>query len=201
MRRRLSGRQPPLLALGSIAISTLALSGCASDVPSEVLFTSVDQCVQAGTNPEVCQAAQQDAMQAHLASAPRFDGMAACEAEYGAGQCTEQPAAANTNSGGGAGSFFMPFLAGYMLSSAINNIGDYRDYRRRQESNGYAYGSRPIYRNRSGQTVTPTLNPGGRTGTTGVTAPSRRVDPVNVNTRTVSRQGFGGRSPSLGFGG
>jgi uncharacterized protein YgiB involved in biofilm formation len=193
MRRRLSGRKPPLLALGSIAISSMALAGCAGDPPGDVLFTSVDQCITAGMDAQVCQAGYQDAMQAHLNAAPRFDGLAACEAEYGAGQCTEQTAATN-NTGGG--SFWTPFLAGYVLSSALNNIGDYYNYRRIQEQNGYAYGSTPIYRNRTGQTVT-TTRPGNNN--TAIT-PSRQTTPVNVNTRTVVRQGFGGGN-NFSFGG
>ncbi|KKB78145.1 membrane protein [Devosia soli] len=186
MRRRLSGRKPPLLSLGTIALSSMALSACAGDPPGEVLFSSVDQCITAGMDAQVCQAGYQDAMQAHLANAPRFDGLAACEAEYGAGQCTEESTSA-TNSGGG-GSFFTPFLAGYLLSSTINNLTDYNNYRRTQINNGYAYGSTPIYRNRSGQTLTPGSRPGGD-----VVAPGRQtMQPVNVNTRTVVRQGFGG---------
>lgn len=196
MHRRLSGRKPPILALGTIAASTLMLSGCGDDTPSDVMFTSVDQCVSAGMDRQVCQAAYQDAMQAHLANAPRFNGMAACEAEYGAGHCATQPTS-STSSNRGDGNSFMPFLAGYMLSSAINNIGDYNSYRRREEENGRSYGSTPIYLNRSGQTVTTSFGTGGTT----TIAPSRQsVKPVNVNTRTVSRQGFGGRS-SFSFGG
>ncbi|MBX5083472.1 DUF1190 domain-containing protein [Rhizobium lentis] len=196
MRRRMSGHRRPLLALGTIAASTLALSGCGEEAPSDIMFTSVDQCVAAGMDRQVCQAGYQDAMRAHLAAAPRFNGMAACEAEYGKGQCTEQPSNTVANNSGGGGSFFVPFLAGYMLSSALNNIGDYYDYRRRQEQSGSYYGSTPIYRNRSGQTVTTTVR-----SSDSVTAPSRQtVKPVNVNTRTVARQGFGGRS-SFSFGG
>ncbi|MBB3390803.1 uncharacterized protein YgiB involved in biofilm formation [Rhizobium sp. BK275] len=200
MRRRKSGHKRPFLALGTIAASTLALSGCGDQTPSETMFTSVDQCVESGMDRQVCQAGYQDAMRAHLANAPRFNGMAACEAEYGSGQCTEQSANASPNNTGGSGSFFVPFLAGYMLSSALNNIGDYNVYRRRQEESGNYYGSTPIYRNRSGQTVTTTVRSGGTRSDTTL-APSRQsVKPVNVNTRTVARQGFGGRS-SFSFGG
>ncbi|MBB4234717.1 DUF1190 domain-containing protein [Rhizobium esperanzae] len=201
MRRRKSGHKRPFLALGTIAASTLALSGCGDQTPSEVMFTSVDQCVASGMDQQVCQAGYQDAMRAHLVTAPHFNGMAACEAEYGAGQCTEQRSnAVPNNNTGGSGSFFVPFLTGYMLSSALNNIGDYNDYRRRQEEIGFYYGSTPIYRNRSGQMVTTTVRSGGARYDTTI-APSRQsVKPVNVNTRTVARQGFGGRS-SFGFGG
>ncbi|MFS8147415.1 DUF1190 domain-containing protein [Rhizobium sp. BR 249] len=199
MRRRLTGRRPPVLALGTIAVSTMMLSGCGDDpADSQVMFTSVDQCVATGMDQQVCQASYQDAMRAHLATAPRFDGMAACEAEYGAGRCMEQPKATVTNNLGATGSFFMPFLTGYLLSSALDNIGDYYTYRRRQEeSGGGSYGgASPIYRNRSGELVTTV-----RSGGSDVAAPTRQtMKPVNVNTRTVARQGFGGRS-SFSFGG
>lgn len=181
MRRRLTGRRP-ILALGTIAGVSLSLAGCAGDPPAEAMFTSVDQCVQAGWDQQVCSATFQDAMQTHLTEAPRFDGLAACEAEYGEGQCSQQQA-----SGGGSG-FFIPFMAGYMMSTAFNNLNDYEARRR----NGYT--PAPIYRTRDGQTMTPVI----RTG--GTAAPTRQtMQPVNVNTTTVTRQGFGGRS--FGFGG
>lgn len=192
MRRRLSGRNRPFLVLGSIAATSLALAGCAGDPPGEVLFSSVDQCITAGVDAQVCQAGYQDAMQAHLANSPQFDGLAACEAEYGEGRCAEQ---VNTATNSGGGSFFTPFLAGYLLSSTLNNIGDYNRYRSTQVSSG-GYGATPIYRNRSGQTLAPTFGRGNDTAL----APTRQVQPVNVNTRTVVRQGFGGGS-RMSFGG
>ncbi|WP_105432380.1 MULTISPECIES: DUF1190 domain-containing protein [Neorhizobium] len=200
MRRRLTGRKTPILALGTIAASTIVLSGCGEDPPSDVMFTSVDQCVSSGMDRQVCQASYQDAMRAHLANAPRFNGRTACETEFGAGQCVEQPANSVPSSTGGSGSLFVPFLTGYVLSSAINNIGDYYNYRRRQEESGYYSGSTPIYRNRSGQTVTTTVGTGGSRNDTAIAPPRQSTKPINVNTRTVARQGFGGRS-SFGFGG
>lgn len=194
MRRRFAANRP-LLALGTIAASSLALAGCAGEPPGEVMFTSAEQCIEAGMDQQVCLAGYQDAMQAHWQNAPRFDGLAACEAEYGAGQCGEAPAAVTS----GGGSFFVPFLAGYMMSSALNNLSDYGAYRRQRELNGYGYGTSPIYRNRSGQTVTPgTL---GRQNGTAIAPSQRSMQPVNVNTQTVARSGFGGRSGGWSLGG
>ncbi|KKC34088.1 DUF1190 domain-containing protein [Devosia psychrophila] len=195
MRRRFIGGRSPLLALGTIAASSLALAGCAGEAPAEVMFTTAEQCIQAGMDQQVCQTGYQDAVQAHLTNAPRFDGLAACEAEYGEGQCTAAPAQAD---GGGGTGFFMPFLAGYMMSSALNNMGAYNNYRRDRELNGYANGASPIYRNRSGQTLTPTV---GRPNGTAIVPNRATMQPVNVNTQTVARQGFGGRSTGMGFGG
>lgn len=206
MRRRLSGRTPPILALGTIAASGLALASCGDKPPAEdVMFKSVDQCLQAGMDAEVCRAGYQDAMRAHLAGAPRFDGRAACEAEYGWTQCTP---ARGADGSGSAGSFFIPLMAGYVLSTGFNRIDDYDKYRRREQEQGGGgggggggYSGSPIYKTRSGQTVTTIPAP--PHGSRNASASSSRysVKPVNVSTRTVARRGFGGRSFSFGFGG
>ncbi len=196
MRRRLSGRKPPILALGTIAASSLLLTGCGDDAPTDTMYSSPEQCISAGVDRELCQTAYEDAMKAHLANAPRFNVKGECETAYGDNQCSEQRS--------NGGSFFTPFMTGYLLSSTINNITDYYSYRRRQEQSGSSYGSSgsywgssPIYRNRSGQTVTTVGT--GRSRDTAITTTSP-TKPVNVNTRSVSRSGFGGRS-SFGFGG
>ncbi|OCP21039.1 MULTISPECIES: DUF1190 domain-containing protein [unclassified Ensifer] len=204
MRRRLSGRTPPILALGTIAASGLALASCGDNPPAEdVMFKSVDQCMQAGMDEQVCRTAYQDAMRAHLAGAPRFDRRAACEAEYGWAQCTQ---ARGADGSGSAGSFFIPFMAGYMLSTGFEKIDDYYKYRRREEEQGGGgggggYSGSPIYRTRSGQTVTTTPAPARGSQSASASSSRYSVKPVNVNTRTVARQGFGGRSFSFGFGG
>ncbi|HEV7310318.1 DUF1190 domain-containing protein [Ensifer sp.] len=211
MRRRLSGRTPPVLALGTIAVSGLVLSSCGDKPPAEdVMFKSVDQCVQAGMDEQVCRAGYQDAMGTHLAHAPRFDRLAACEAEYGWTQCTQARAA------DGNGSYFIPFMAGYLLSTGIERIDDYYKYRRREDENGSSggsgggggggggggyVGSSPIYKTRLDQTVTlePTRVNGSQSAH--AASPQYAVKPINVSTRTVVRRGFGGRSMSFGFGG
>jgi len=104
----------------------------------------------------------------------------------------ETPAAATGTQGSGSGSFFMPFMTGYLISSAISNLSNYGAYQRQRESGGSS--SVPIYTNRSGVSYRSDPVAIGQ-------APQQR--PVNVNTRTVSRQGFGGMSSSRGssFGG
>lgn len=192
MRRRLSGRRPPILALGTIAASSLILASCGGDAPSDVMYSSPDQCISAGLDRQLCQTAYEDAMKGHVENAPRFNVKGECETVYGDNQCSEQRS--------NGGSFFTPFMTGYLLSSTINNITDYYSYRRQQQSgsSGSYWGSSPIYRDRSGQTVT-TVGTGGSSRDSAITT-ARPTKPVNVNTRSVSRSGFGGRS-SFGFGG
>lgn len=204
MRKRFSGRRP-LLLVGTIAASTLVLAACSESPPQDIVYSSAEQCIQGGVDPEVCNTAYADAMQAHLVNAPKFDGKAACEAEFGPEQCAVQPAQA-----GQTGSFWGPFMTGYLVSTAFNNIGDYNRYRNGQEqyAGGGYYAPTPIYRNRTGQNVsytaprsTPVSTPGSTSRPPSVSAPSRPTvvaAPVNVNTTTVARGGFGGKSTSFG---
>lgn len=209
--RRLSPKGRQTLALGTIAVAGVVLAGCGEEPPSERLFSSVDDCVTSGFERTVCEGEFQRAMAVHAEDAPRFDGLAACEAEYGEGKCVERPTEGEGGTGasnGGSG-FFTPFLTGYLVSNALNNLSDRGSYDRYLRDNP-TYRPDPIYRTRSGTPVTVArdLTPGaadrvtGTSTTRSVSTPTR-TRPVNVNTRTVSRRGFGGRGfgRSGGFGG
>ena len=187
--RRYAPRARQALMLGSLA-ATATLAGCGEPEPANRLFTSVDNCLSAGFSQAVCEGEYQQALARHVEEAPRFDSQAVCENEFGEGRCSEiEP---GTQAAGGATqSFFVPFLTGYLVSSALSRIGTYAAYNSYLRANP-TYRPDPIYRTRGGAPVTV-----GRGG--GGTEPVLR--PVNQNTRTVSRQGFGGRSFGRGFGG
>jgi uncharacterized protein YgiB involved in biofilm formation len=186
MTKRFTGRRPPLLALGTIAAGGLVLTAC-GDQAEEKLFSSVDECVKWGVEQSVCQGEYQSALSQHLRDAPRFDGMAACEAEYGAGRCMTQP----RTDGSGAGNFFIPFMTGYLVSSAVSNLSS-SGYGTYVNSGSYRR-SIPVFTNRSGMLYRSDPPQIGE-------APRPR--PANVNTRTVSRSGFGGLSSGrMSFGG
>ena len=184
-RRRYSSRAVQRLALGSIAVAGMGLAGCDSPPEGPQAFRSVAECTQAGFDMQVCEAEYQQALARHAKDAPRFDSRAVCEAQYGADRCNE---VTGTTSSGQQQSFFVPFLTGYLVSSALRDFsyGRYYDYRRDQRYTGPG----TIYRDRSGRDVT-TVRDGGRTVTR----------PLNRNTRTVSRRGFGGRGFGRGWGG
>ena len=188
-RRRYAPRARQALALGSLA-ATATLAGCGEPAPENRLFTSVDNCISAGFSEAVCEGEYQTALQRHAAEAPRFDDQAVCEAEFGEDRCTE--VAPGTPAAGGASqSFFMPFLTGYLVSSALSRVGSYAAYNTFLRSNP-SYRPDPIYRSRAGVPVTV-----GRDAVTN----RPTVRPVNQNTRTVARRGFGGRGFGRGFGG
>jgi uncharacterized protein YgiB involved in biofilm formation len=190
MRKRFTGRKPPLLALGTIAASGLALTGCGNDTTADTLFTSPAQCIEAGLDKGVCEAEYQTALSQHLRDAPKFRGLSDCEAQYGAGRCMETP---RDQGGSGTGSFFLPFMTGYLISSAVQNLTNYNSYGSYVGGGSYSRPT-PIFTNRSGATLRsdPVIG-------TQVTTPR----PANVNTRAVSRSGFGGMSFGRGgsFGG
>ncbi len=179
--RRLSARARHSLALGGIAAAGLTLSSCGSAGPAERQFASVSDCTTAGFSQVVCEGEFEGAQAAAVATAPKFDSQAACEAEYGEAKC--QPTYER-----GERSGFSPFLTGFLVANTLQNITSPRGYYDYRRDNGYA--GTPIYRTRSGQSVTSVRAPGGVT----------RVEPVNVNTRTAARSGFGGRGMSRGGG-
>lgn len=184
MTHRFAKRTPLVLSLGTIAAGGAALTGCGDPAPTEAVYNTPAQCIEAGVNADICNAEYQEALQSHLRDAPKFNGQAACEAEYGAGKCLEQP----TAPGSATGSFFVPFMTGYLISSAISNLTNYGAYRNYRRDRGYA--PVPVYTNRSGATYRSDPPAIGR-------PPQQR--PFNVNTRTVSRQGFGGSAATRGF--
>lgn len=188
-RRRYAPRARQALALGTIAAST-ALAGCGEPAPSNQLFTSVDNCLSAGFSQSVCEGEYQRTLARHVEEAPRFDEQAVCEAEFGEGRCQEI-APGTAQAGGSSQSFFVPFLTGYLVSSALSRAGTFAAYNSFLRQNP-TYRPDPIYRSRAGTPVTV-----GRDATTN----RPTVRPVNQNTRTVARRGFGGRGYGRGFGG
>jgi uncharacterized protein YgiB involved in biofilm formation len=183
-QRRFASGHRPRLVLGGLAAVGVTLSGCEPADQQAAQFTSVAACTQAGFEASLCESAQSAAAREHEASAPRFNSLAACEEEWGTSSCA--PAAPAAGSGSGTGSFFVPMAAGFILSQAMQrsfyqggNVGYY----------GGGYGGGPIYRNRTGTPVTVSRSDGKMIKT-----------PVNVNTASVSRRGFGGMGMSRGGG-
>lgn len=131
---------------------------------------------------EQCEASFKAAEAENDATAPRFTDQPTCEEQFGQGNCV--PKQQNGTS------FFVPFLAGYVVAEVIDEIGDAARYR-----------GRPYYRDRFGGYSLP----GGRmlstdyvTGRPRVTsdalAPARAATPTRTQSRSavISRGGFGG---------
>jgi len=194
--RRFAARQRRRLALGGIAAAaSVTLTGCEDTPPTftDAHFTSVSECTRAGFPDKLCDASYNAAWQDYFNTAPQFQSVAECEQEWGDQQCVQRSYEADPNAATGtgtsAGSVFVPLLAGFMVSQAMQQRY-YRDGDRGfvYISGGSGFGGSPIYRNRSGSTVTLDGNAG----------PKAIARPVNVNTVTVSRSGFGGKGLSRG---
>jgi uncharacterized protein YgiB involved in biofilm formation len=192
-RRRFASPARTRLALGSIAVAaSVGLAGCEDTPPNfqDAHFTSVTECTRAGFPDRLCEDSYNAASQDYLTTAPQFSNQQSCEADWGDQQCMERDAVPTAASGSSAGSVFVPLLAGFAVSQALQKR--YYDDDNFVYVGGSSYGS-PIYRNRNGATVQ--LAPS--------TSPTAKAvaKPVNVNTVTAARSGFGGKSSSRGFGG
>ncbi len=194
-RRRFARLARPQLALGGLAVvAGLSLGGCDGTPDFEdAKFTTLSECVNAGLAEEVCQSGFNAAALEHERNAPKFNTLSSCEQDWGSNNC--MPAAqANANGGySSGGSVFVPMLTGFLVSQALQR----RYYDGRDIGYGYygggGYRGTPIYRDRGGSAVTVQRSGGKMIAT-----------PVNVNTTTVSRSGFGGMGKSRGgfrFGG
>ncbi|MDU0355946.1 DUF1190 family protein [Paraglaciecola aquimarina] len=145
------------LALG---VTAIFLSSC-GDKQDAMVFTSPEECTNA--NPELaekCNLAYQEALAEAERTGPKYNSQRDCESEFGSNQCH----AVNNSSG----SFFMPFMAGYMLSNLMSPRGYYSQpmftsysryspYRNRWiGADGYDFGD---YRRRSMKVSEKALKP------------------------------------------
>ena len=98
------------LALG---VASVILSGCGAEKEDATIYTSLEDCKQDFPDAvERCEAAYQTAVDEAMRTSPRFSSEYDCEHEFGPNQCQY----VNNSSG----SFFMPFMAGYMVSSLLS---------------------------------------------------------------------------------
>lgn len=187
--RRKSSRTRKSLALGTIAATGLTVAACEDNSSQARLFGSIADCNRAGFSELVCEREYDDARQRHAQNAPKFKTEPECEEQFGQNRCapTTQPAGNTTQT------VFAPLLTGFLVSQALYGVRSSRAYYTYRT--GFPdYYSQPVYRDRRGRDVT--------TARQGSGSAARTVTrPVNVNTRTVARRGFGGRSSSRGWGG
>ena len=154
---------------------------------------------------DYCVAKYEEAVRLHQDYGPAYDNVAACEADYGAMRCGQQAVQGQQGAVQGSGSFWSPFLTGYLVSSLINDVrrpipyyrdpyGGYRTMGGTAFQGGNAYLSRDAYRQNTRATTGTTNAQRARTG-------SLAKAPVRAQSRrtTVARRGgFGGRSGGRG---
>ncbi|QCZ92949.1 DUF1190 family protein [Salinimonas iocasae] len=97
----------------AVGVAGMFLSACSDNRQPADIYTSVDDCTS--DNPDAadeCQAAYQQAIDEAARTSPKFSSVADCEYEFGPNQCRQ---IATDN-----GSFFMPFMAGFMVSQLMS---------------------------------------------------------------------------------
>ncbi|WP_100643241.1 DUF1190 domain-containing protein [Alteromonas facilis] len=97
----------------AVGVASIFLTAC-GDRQEGVIYTTLDECIN--DNPasaaDVCKAAYEEALAEAERTGPKFANQNDCEYEFGANQCHH----VDTNQG----SFFMPFMAGYMVSELLS---------------------------------------------------------------------------------
>lgn len=176
-----------LLVTAGIACCTI--SGCGSGDDLGYLYSSVDECINAHPGKdEICRSAFAEAETAATESGPRYASESLCEIEFGDGQCQADE----------GGNYWMPFVAGFIVSEIIDEVGDYFEYKRKRKKKDdrYSYSSSPVFRSiRAGSSGYYGLNEqkfGNRTGKVSVSSTTYNKAPAKVYTAsTVRRGGFG----------
>ena len=166
-----------------VPATTIMLASCSSEEPVQTaVYETADQCASY-YNPEQCQAEFAAAKALHPQVAPKYTDKAACENDFGAGNC-EAPAATTASTTPAATSssgFFMPMMMGFMAGQLFSGGG---------RSNLQA---QPLYKSRDDNSTFRTANnqPVSRfTGPVKV-MPSRMAPQAG---KVVNRGGFGAQA-------
>jgi uncharacterized protein YgiB involved in biofilm formation len=151
---RLTRRRAYWLATLATTVSALAmLSGCeapeatqtsdAAPVTEQMkVYKTLDACKAAEADDKRCETAFAEAWQ-WQGQQPGYTAKQQCEAEYGVGHCESR---ANPS----GGNWFVPLMAGFMMSNAMNRLSPdpyARDRERERDGGGGGY---PVYVNRQG---------------------------------------------------
>lgn len=106
-----------LLGVGGVALAMNANKTVDTSESNPVVYKNLDECIASGLRSETeCRTDFAEVTKRHEESAPRFADKAACEAQYGAGQCGQRQA----SSGSSMSSYFIPALAGYMIARHLS---------------------------------------------------------------------------------
>ncbi|NMH59029.1 DUF1190 domain-containing protein [Alteromonas ponticola] len=96
----------------AVAVTGLIVSGCGNRQEGQI-FTSVDDCKRDFPDAtQQCEMAYQHAVQEAARTSPRYNSEYDCEYEFGPNQCQRVER--------DGGSFFMPFMAGFMVSQLMS---------------------------------------------------------------------------------
>jgi uncharacterized protein YgiB involved in biofilm formation len=169
------------VALVMMGAGAVFLSACEEPEIDANIFRTVDECLaQPGANAEMCENSYRAAEQQHAMVANKYTDKAACEADFGEGQCEDAPF--ETQNGG---SIFMPLMMGYMMGSMLGG------------RSGVA--PQPLYRSANDPSTFRTADNKPVARDTGATKVSKAAAGRPTAKRfTTSRGGFGAGARSFG---
>ncbi len=170
-----------LLLMGAAAVAWTMTD---TDEPADVVvYDSPEQCAAGGVYSEAqCEDEFAKAKAEHAKVAPRYNSGYDCTVDFGYDRCQRVSH--------GGGSFWMPFMMGYMLAprSGVGSVA-----------------TQPLYRSADDPTRYRTAYNHTVTGTKGASRVSATAaKPPRMRTKTVARGGFGARAARGGgfsFGG
>ena len=100
-----------------LGAAAFALAACEDDSVDTVVVTDPAACAAMGQFSQAeCEEGYAEAKAQNDATAPRYDAMAVCEEEHGAGNCQPEVTSSGT-------SVFMPILMGYMMGRMMGGFG------------------------------------------------------------------------------
>ena len=158
-----------------LGAGALTLGACGESKEEVLTYNSVEACITAGVQDEsTCRAEFDKAKAMQEKVAPRYQTSSTCYSDFGHNRCYRSS----------TGSYWLPFMVGYMLAPRGSMMGVYAQplYRPSRDPNHfYTSGGANI----------------GNVSTTGraQVAKSQTAQP-RARTRTVARGGFGSRSMS-----
>ena len=124
------------VALTILGAAAFTVAGCRDEQVEAQAFPDLASCQAAAVNgglvtADQCSQAFAEAEALHVEAAPRYDSLAVCEEQHGAGNCGSED---QQVSQGGSGSIFMPLLAGYLIGSMLGRAGGGTNRSRRRPS-------------------------------------------------------------------
>lgn len=97
----------------TLGVASIFLAACGGNRQEAIVYNDVKDCVD--DNPdavEQCTFAYEEALKEAARTGPKYGSEYDCEYEFGNNQCRQYQTS--------SGSFFMPFMAGYMVSSLLS---------------------------------------------------------------------------------
>lgn len=162
-------------------------------------YTGVSDCIGDGYFTETyCEAKFAEVQAMHADHAPAYTDVRSCEEIHGPQACQPQQA------GGGGGSFWTPFLTGYLVSNAISSFQRPVPYYSGRDGGYYSLGGSRLGDVRGRNSVrlgreTYSSTSRAATGTSNAQkARSGQLRASSQRTSVARRGGFGGRSGGRG---